>query len=130
MRNQGVVLQAVGDDGIVQRWFRRSYVRHLPTRRNLFEQQQDEGTSNDQQVVRMLDPQKTTLQELGVPLLARVFQCLPIIDRLRMEHVSRIFRSTSTNLGWLAQRKVVVIPEEAMIEGRRSYLISVSIGLV
>ncbi|KAL7078891.1 hypothetical protein ACQ4LE_002196 [Meloidogyne hapla] len=124
MRNQGVVLQAVGDDGIVQRWFRRSYVRHLPTRRNLFEQQQDEGTSNDQQVVRMLDPQKTTLQELGVPLLARVFQCLPIIDRLRMEHVSRIFRSTSTNLGWLAQRKVVVIPEEAMIEGRRSYLIS------
>uniref|UniRef100_A0A915M6V2 F-box domain-containing protein n=1 Tax=Meloidogyne javanica TaxID=6303 RepID=A0A915M6V2_MELJA len=113
MPNQDIVLQAVGNDGVVQRWVRRSYVRHLPLRRNFFEQDPDEGPSNDQQqVAPMLDPKTTKLEELGCHILARVFQSLSILDRLRMEHVSRLFRNTA-KMGWIGQRKIVVIPEDA-----------------
>ncbi|CAK5084383.1 unnamed protein product [Meloidogyne enterolobii] len=123
MPNQDIVLQAVGNDGVVQRWVRRSYVRHLPLRRNFFEQEPDEGTSDDQQVVKMLDPLNTKIEELGYHILARVFQSLSILDRLRMEHVSRLFRNTA-KMGWIGQRKIVVIPEEATIEGNKTYLFS------
>nr|CAD2200614.1 unnamed protein product [Meloidogyne enterolobii] len=124
MPNQDIVLQAVGNDGVVQRWVRRSYVRHLPLRRNFFEQDPDEGPSNDQQqVAPMLDPKTTKLEELGYHILARVFQSLSILDRLRMEHVSRLFRNTA-KMGWIGQRKIVVIPEDAVIEGSKTYLFS------
>ncbi|CAK5074837.1 unnamed protein product [Meloidogyne enterolobii] len=123
MPNQDIVLQAIGNDGVVQRWVRRSYVRRLPLRRNFFEQDPDEGTSDNQQVVKMLDPLNTKIEELGYHILARVFQSLSILDRLRMEHVSRLFRSTA-KMGWIGQRKIVVIPEEATIEGNKTYLFS------
>jgi hypothetical protein len=47
-----------------------------------------------------------------------------------MEHVSRFFRYTSTKFGWLAQRKLIIIPEEAVIEGTSEYLFSVSYNLI
>jgi len=42
-----------------------------------------------------------------------------------MEHVSRLFRNTA-KMGWIGQRKIVVIPEDAVIEGGKTYLFSVS----
>ncbi|CAK5084936.1 unnamed protein product [Meloidogyne enterolobii] len=121
MLKKEITLQAVGNDGVVQRWVRRSYVRHLPLRRKFFEQDPDEGTSDDQQVVKMLNPLNTKIEELGYHILARVFQSLSILDRLRMEHVSRLFRNTA-KMGWIGQRKIVIVPEEATIEGNKTYL--------
>ncbi|KAF7632796.1 hypothetical protein Mgra_00007785, partial [Meloidogyne graminicola] len=115
---QGHTLQAIDSQGVVQTWFRRSYTRHVPLRRDLFAVQQNEEISSQIN----LDPMNTKIEDLGIHLLARVFQSLPVFSKLQMEHVSRQFR-TSSKIGWLTQNKVIVIPEETIKEGTNEYCI-------
>jgi hypothetical protein len=71
MTDQRILLEAIGDDGIIQRWFRRPYNRRLRTDQILFdvEQEQNEGESSNQQLPEILNSKNTSLQELGIPLL-------------------------------------------------------------
>lgn len=62
---QGHTLQAIDSQGVVQTWFRRSYTRHVPLRRDLFAVQQNEEISSQIN----LDPMNTKIEDLGFHLL-------------------------------------------------------------
>lgn len=68
-RRGGQTLQSVGNDGTLYSWYRRPYVRRVPTVLQLQQRQQQISTLEGPLAMEMLNPQQTKISELGELIL-------------------------------------------------------------